>query len=220
MRNKIDKTELDLGKLGMKTDMKIKNQIDSNSDMPRDMLQAKLWQNPCPLTFRLNYLALLYNGPIYSWVETRFGIRRPEYVVLYSLALSNGGTAMDVSRTSGFPKNTLSRAIKKLRDLELITSHETVVGVGPRQILDLTDKGRALFEATLPVLADSEKGMLTCLSDGEKQILLEILSKIIMSSEQWSEHLPIEQDIVQSEGTDIPNLAYEMDQDNEENADG
>ncbi|WP_213218084.1 MarR family winged helix-turn-helix transcriptional regulator [Roseibium polysiphoniae] len=158
-----------------------------------DMLKAKLWENPCPFSFRLNYLALLYNSPLYTWVEERYGLRRPEYVVLYSLAISNGGSAMDVSRTSGFPKNTLSRAIKRLRELGLIDQHE-VSGIGPRQILGLTPEGRVLFDETMPTFAEIEKRMLACLTTGERQILLEILSKIVLNEEDWSGTLPTSDD--------------------------
>ena len=94
-------------------------QIDSHEgpDNPvanPNMLDAKLWDNPCPFAFRLNYLALLYNTPLYTWVQDTYGLKRSEYVVLYSLAVANGGSAHDISRTSGFPKNTLSRAIKRI----------------------------------------------------------------------------------------------------------
>ena len=85
-----------------------------------DMLAAKLWGNPCPFTFRLNYLALLYNTPLYSWIHDTYTLKRPEYVVLYSLALADGGSARDISQTSGFPKNTLSRAINQLERMDLI----------------------------------------------------------------------------------------------------
>ena len=47
-----------------------------------DMLEAKLWDNPCPFTFRINYLALLYNTTLYTWVHDTYGLKRPEYVVL------------------------------------------------------------------------------------------------------------------------------------------
>jgi hypothetical protein len=46
------------------------------------MLEAKLWENPCPFTFRINYLALLYNTPLYTWVQDTYGLKRSEYVVL------------------------------------------------------------------------------------------------------------------------------------------
>ena len=61
------------------------------------MLDAKLWDNPCWLAFRLNYLALRYNTPLYDWVQRSHGLSRVEYVVIYSLALTDGGQARDIS---------------------------------------------------------------------------------------------------------------------------
>ena len=92
---------------------------DGGAGMER-MLQTKLWNNPCWLAFRLNYLALRYNTPLYDWVKRTRGLSRVEYVVIYSLALSEGAQARDISDSSGFPKNTLSRAIARLEGLRLI----------------------------------------------------------------------------------------------------
>ena len=105
---------------------------NSQTDRSPDMLETKLWGNPCPFTFRINYLALLYNTPLYSWVQDTYGLKRPEYVVLYSLALADGGSARDISRTSGFPKNTLSRAIKWLEVMGLIKSRVRAPGGRPQ----------------------------------------------------------------------------------------
>lgn len=160
-----------------------------------DMLEAKLWANPCPLTFRINYLALLYNTPLYDWVGERYGLKRPEYVVLYSLALANGGSARDVSRTSGFPKNTLSRAIKRLEKLDLINTREKPPGGRRKQALHLSDKGWALFHETRPAFEAQEKRMLKALSPGERQMLFELLSKVVLDARDWQGNLPPEAEI-------------------------
>ena len=68
-----------------------------------EMTAAKLWNNPCWLTYRLNYLALRYNVPLYEWVERTYGLSRPEYVVIYSLGLKDGSVARDIAISSGFP---------------------------------------------------------------------------------------------------------------------
>ncbi|MBL6430610.1 MAG: hypothetical protein HPM95_02950 [Alphaproteobacteria bacterium] len=78
-----------------------------------EMTAAKLWTNPRWLTYRLNYLALRYNVPLYEWVEEPTA-SRPEYVVIYSLGLKDGSVARDIAISSGFPQNTLSRATQKL----------------------------------------------------------------------------------------------------------
>lgn len=157
-----------------------------------DMLHAKLWENPCPFTFRVNYLALLYNTPLYSWVQDTYGLKRPEYVVLYSLALVDGGSARDVSRTSGFPKNTLSRAIKRLELMGLIEPRAKAPGGGRQQTLRLSDKGWNLIHETRPTFEAQEDRMLRALSNGERQMLFELLSKVVLDAGDWAGELPSE----------------------------
>ncbi|WP_232823001.1 MarR family winged helix-turn-helix transcriptional regulator [Oceanibium sediminis] len=166
-----------------------------NASAP-EMLEAKLWGNPCPFAFRLNYLALLYNTPLYEWIRDSYGLSRPEYVVLYSLALADGGSARDVSRTSGFPKNTLSRAIKRLELMGLISPREKAPGGGRKQALHLSRKGWALFEETRPAFEAQEQRMLTALSEGERQILSELMSKVVLAAREWAGELPAETRLV------------------------
>ena len=163
-----------------------------NTGESPDMLEAKLWANPCPFTFRLNYLALLYNTPLYDWISDQHGLTRPEYVVLYSLALADGGSARDVSQTSGFPKNTLSRAINRLEQLGLIRARSKAPGGRRKQALYLSDKGWALFNETRPAFEAQEKRMLKTLSQGERLILFEIMSKVVMAAQDWAGDLPAE----------------------------
>jgi len=158
----------------------------------QDMLDAKLWANPCPFAFRLNYLALLYNTQLYAWIQDTYGLKRPEYVVLYSLALADGGSARDISRTSGFPKNTLSRSINRLELTGLIEARAKAPGGGRRQALHLSDKGWALFHKTRPAFEAQEKRMLAALSDGERQMLFELMSKVVLSAQDWAGELPVE----------------------------
>jgi DNA-binding MarR family transcriptional regulator len=164
----------------------------SEETQSADMLDAKLWENPCPFTFRINYLALLYNTPLYTWIQDSYGLKRPEYVVLYSLALADGGSARDVSRTSGFPKNTLSRAIKRLELMGLIEARAKAPGGGRRQALRLSEKGWTLINRTRPAFEAQENRMLQTLSDGERQILFELMSKVVLAAEDWAGELPPE----------------------------
>lgn len=156
-----------------------------------DMLEAKLWANPCPFTFRINYLALLYNTPLYTWIQDAYGLKRPEYVVLYSLALAGGGSARDVSDTSGFPKNTLSRAIKRLELMGLIEAREKAPGGGRTQALSLSKKGWDLVHSTRPVFEAQEKRILKTLTQGERQMLFELMSKVVRDAQDWAGDLPV-----------------------------
>ena len=180
-----------------KTEHMSKPQIAYDEDFDRhegaassDMLEAKLWDNPCPFSFRINYLALLYNTPLYGWIQSTYGLKRPEYVVLYSLSLADGGSARDISCTSGFPKNTLSRAIKRLESMGLIEARCQAPGGGRPQALHLSKSGWALIDATRPNFEAQEERMLKVLSVGERQILSELMSKIVIAAQDWAAELP------------------------------
>jgi len=148
------------------------------------MTETKLWRNPCWLSFRLNYLALRYNVPLYDWVQRTYGLSRPEYVVLFSLGLHDRATATEISASSGFPKNTLSRATQKLLHLRLIESHQDPAD-GRGRILQLSAPGRRLFEASLPRFVDFEKQMLETLTQDERETLSRLLAKIVLDSPRW-----------------------------------
>lgn len=150
-----------------------------------EMLDAKLDRNPCPFAFRMNYMALLYNVPLYGWIKTDYDLSRPEYVVLYSLAISGGGSSRDISLTSGFPKNTLSRAISRLEKLKLIERGAPEPGNGRLQPLALTPNGWDLYNETLPAFEAQERRMLDILSDDEKDTLFRLMSKVVRGSASW-----------------------------------
>ncbi|MEM7634857.1 MAG: MarR family winged helix-turn-helix transcriptional regulator, partial [Pseudomonadota bacterium] len=141
-----------------------------NNGAHDEMTRVKLWQNPCWFTYRLNYLALRYNVPLYAWVEEKYGLSRPEFVVIFSLGLLDGAYARDISASSGFPQNTLSRAIHKLNRLKLI-SRTPDAEDGRRFMLSLTPAGRALFDESLPRFVSFEHMMLDALDDDEQQQL-------------------------------------------------
>ncbi|MEM9011891.1 MAG: MarR family winged helix-turn-helix transcriptional regulator [Pseudomonadota bacterium] len=152
------------------------------------MLQAKLWDNPCWMAFRVNYLALRYNTPLYDWIQRSYGLSRAEYVVVYSLALTDGGQARDISETSGFPRNTLSRAISRLEELDLIV-REHRPGGGRNQPLRLTEAGWRLFDETLPAFRRFEQMMLSALDPEEQDMLAGLLAKIVCAGDAWPETL-------------------------------
>ncbi len=155
-----------------------------DEDAHDEMTRVKLWQNPCWFTYRLNYLALRYNVPLYAWVEERHGLSRPEFVVVFSLGLLDGAYARDISASSGFPQNTLSRAIHKLNRLKLI-SRTPDADDGRRFILSLTPAGRTLFDESLPRFVSFEHMMLDALDHEEQQQLSTLMAKMVLASAQW-----------------------------------
>lgn len=145
------------------------------------LMGVKLWENPCWLSFRLNFLALQFNVPVYRWTEKEFGLPRPEFVVLYSLGLADGLTASAICISSGFPKNTISRAIQKLIDKDIIRRE-----VDPADlrsfVLYITDEGKRIVEAAMHMMVERERSMLSALTPAEMLMLSELLAKVVVNS--------------------------------------
>ena len=68
------------------------------------MIDTKLWQNPCWLSFRTNFIAHHFNQPLYDWIQRRYRLTPPEHVVLYALGLKEGITADDIAASSVAPE--------------------------------------------------------------------------------------------------------------------
>jgi len=152
------------------------------------VIAVKLWENPCWFSFRINYLALQFNVPVYGWIERRYGLMRPEYVVLYSLFLKDGITANDICLSSGFPKNTLSRAIQKLLRRRLIRRAADPLD-RRRYGLRLTAEGRRIVDETLPAMLERERRMLADLTHDEQQVLSKLLARLVSDSPTWPTHV-------------------------------
>lgn len=144
------------------------------------LTHARLWRNPCGFAARFNYIALRYNRPLYGWVEKVYGLSRPEYVVLYSLGLLEGVTASDISSSSGFPRNTLSRAVNKLLKIGLIERVADATD-GRAQRLFLAPGGRAILEDTLPRFVATEADLLAPLSLVERETLSMLMAKVALT---------------------------------------
>lgn len=145
---------------------------------------TKLWDNPCWLSFRLNFVAFRFNDPVYRWIETRYGLVRPEFVALYAVGLKDGVAAKNIVASSGLPKNTLSRAIQRLLQRRLLrreTDREDLRSF----VLFLTAPGRAIFDETLPLMLRQQKAMLSALTEGEQRQLCELMDKLVIASPTW-----------------------------------
>ncbi len=148
------------------------------------LIAVKLWENPCWFSFRINYLGLRFNLPVYGWIEERYGLVRPEYVVLYALHLQDGIAAKDVVASAGFPKNTISRAIQKLLRRRLIRRASDARD-RRSYVLRLTAEGRRILDETVPPMVAWEKRMLAGLSHDEQQVLSKLLARLVQDSPNW-----------------------------------
>ncbi|CAN7555733.1 MarR family winged helix-turn-helix transcriptional regulator [Bosea sp. LjRoot90] len=148
------------------------------------LIVTKLWDNPCWLSFRLNFIAFRFNDPVYRWIETRYGLVRPEFVALYAVGLRGGVAAKNIVSSSGLPKNTLSRAIQKLLQRRLL-KRETDPDDLRSYVLALTPAGRAIFDETMPMMEGQQTAMLSALTEAEQKQLCELMDKMVIASSTW-----------------------------------
>lgn len=152
------------------------------------LVVTKLWDNPCWLSFRLNFVAFRFNDPVYRWIETRYGMVRPDFVALYAVGLREGVAAKNIVASAGLPKNTLSRAIQKLLQRRLL-KREADPGDLRSYVLHLTAAGRKIFDETMPLMLQQQKAMLACLSEDEQRQLCMLLDKLVIASPAWPHEL-------------------------------
>jgi DNA-binding MarR family transcriptional regulator len=156
---------------------------DSPADL-HEMVGTKLWQNPCWLSFRVNFIAHHFNQPLYDWIHRRYRLTAPEHVVLYALGLKEGITADDIAASSSRPKNTLSRAVNSLLRKKLLLRKQDQAD-RRRLSLYLTRSGRKIFNETVPQLVAREQAMAAALTASEQQVLNQLLTRIILTKSQW-----------------------------------
>lgn len=144
------------------------------------LTHARLWRNPCGFAARFNYVALRYNQPLYGWIEQTYGLSRPEYVVLYSLGLMEGVTASDIAFSSGFPRNTLSRAVNRLVKARLVVRTADKADARAQRLF-LGKRGRAILDETLPRFVAMEEALLAPLTLVERETLSMLMAKVALA---------------------------------------
>lgn len=145
--------------------------------------------------FRLNRLAAEVSAALSAEYQERYGLDIPEWRVLATLGFRNGAcTAQYICHCTRTHKSTISRAVTTLTRRQLI---ERVANEDDRRefALQLTRKGRALYEELIPRLLRKEQEILSCLSAQERKDLAALLGKIERSLAlvQTSEHVDAKQ---------------------------
>lgn len=149
------------------------------------VLTAILKHNPIPTAYRLNYVANFYVGPLIKKIEKRYGMTRPEWIVLFCLSQNKRMNAQQISEVTGRPKTSISLAVKQLqrkRQIERYIDNQD----GRRQILKVTAGGQRTYKSILGMFIIREAEMLSCLDQSERKMLMRLLDKIIGSNAKWA----------------------------------
>lgn len=128
--------------------------------------------------FRLNRLSAEISAALSVEYRERYQLEIPEWRVLATLGFRDGAcTAQDIAHCTRTHKSTISRAVAALLRRQII---ERVENEDDRRefTLQLTRKGRALYEELIPRLLDKEQSILSCLSAQERKDFAALLGKI------------------------------------------
>jgi DNA-binding MarR family transcriptional regulator len=135
--------------------------------------------------FKMGHVHNFYREPAFRGIEVEFGIKRPEILVLLYLGFQDGVTATEIVEISGHLKTNITRAVVDLERKGLLR-RETDPEDQRRQILFITDEGRAVRDAFVPVLREREAWMLGALSRKECEQLEHLLNKMVRHTPNWT----------------------------------
>ena len=130
------------------------------------------------MPFRLNRLAAEVSAALAIEYRERYGLDIPEWRVLATLGFRNEAcSAQYVSQCTRTHKSTISRAVTTLLHRRLI---ERVENEDDRREfrLQMTDKGRDLYQELFPRLLRREQEILSCLTPAERREFGALLGKI------------------------------------------
>jgi DNA-binding MarR family transcriptional regulator len=150
------------------------------------ILDAILKDNPIPVAYRINYIANFYVGPLVAWMERKFKLTRPEWIVLFCLTRQPRLNAQQISLVTGRPKTSIASAVKTLQRKKLIT-RKTDTADSRRRVLHLTDAGRSLYKSIIGSFVAREAEMLASLDPAERRQLLELFNKMVRNAQGWAQ---------------------------------
>ncbi|MBD3666281.1 MarR family winged helix-turn-helix transcriptional regulator [Sulfitobacter aestuariivivens] len=134
--------------------------------------------------WRINFLANFFTGPVYRHLGEKFGITRPEFVILYCLEHMPGLVAQDICRVTGQPKNSISRAVSDLLEKGYVRR-----GTDPEdkraKPLTLTEVGWSILEHVSPIVKARQDAMRAALTDEELAQFDCLLRKMVFAMPDW-----------------------------------
>ena len=146
--------------------------------MLRDTALSPAW--------RLNFLANFFTGPLYRDLDARFGISRPEFVILYCLSQRPDLVARDICLVTGMPKNSISRAVSDLIGKGLVERRTDPADRRAKR-LALRDAGRRLLDDAVPMAVARQTAMLAVLHPEEAAAWDALTCKLLRAMPGWVE---------------------------------
>ncbi len=145
---------------------------------PEDFLARVEFRDAALLSFLTSSIIV----PAYDAVKRDLGISRPEYMLLLCLSHYPVLTAQDVSRLTGRPRNSISRAVHRMLAVGHI-ERAPDPSDGRQARLTITPSGRALHTQISERIHQRQENVLSGLSAKERDDLARLLRKAAVSTE-------------------------------------
>jgi DNA-binding MarR family transcriptional regulator len=149
-------------------------------------LKRILRNNQIAFGYRVGYLFNHFAGPVYKWSAAEFGVQRPEFATLFCAAHLGEATATEVVSLTGIPKNCVSRAVARLI-AEGLLQRSADESDGRRAILQLTARGREVYETILPRFKARQDRMVAVLTAAERAEFNRLLNKLVERDDDWAQ---------------------------------
>jgi DNA-binding MarR family transcriptional regulator len=148
--------------------------VPDKPPVPEDFLERVEFRDAAMLSFVTSGIIV----PAYDAVKRDFGIIRAEYLLLLCLAHYPVLTAQDVSRITGRPRNSISRAVHRMLKEGYLT--RVPDPDDKRQAkLAITNAGRDMHDKIAAYLVEKEVEVLGVLEPEERARFLSTLRKLV-----------------------------------------
>lgn len=136
------------------------------------------------LPYRLSIASNALSQRIAKEYQNRFGLKIPEWRLMAVLGQGVPRTQRELVAITRMDKVTVNRAAKALADRQLIArqAHEAD---GRSHHLELTETGRSLYDAIVPIALAMEERLEKPLSAAERATLMAILTKLTAAAEDY-----------------------------------
>lgn len=144
---------------------------------PEDFLDRVEFRDAALLSFVTSAVIV----PAYDAVKRDFGIIRAEYMLLLCLSHFPVLTAQDVSRLTGRPRNSISRAVHRMLAVGHIERAPDPTD-GRQSRLTITPSGRVLHTQISETIRQKQEEVLEGLDPKERGTLVALLRKVAIAN--------------------------------------
>lgn len=134
------------------------------------------------LTYRLSRVQAKLNAQANAMLHDYSGLTLSQWRIVALVGAAGQTRMSDLARESALDKGLLSRNLKALVADGLVASRQDEIDLRV-QHLSLTDKGRAVFDHTLPKMRARQRHLRACLTQAELDALYSALDKLEIAAD-------------------------------------